>query len=142
VQQVMPVEAPSEELMVQLLKAAEARGGKLSIAQGVLDSGANFSQVEGALKEMVRRRYVRLSGDGTQTVFVPEFQVVSDSLMLKLLKAAEARNGKLSVTQGVLDTGADFAVVEATLKEMVKTGHVDVTNDPESGVVLYDFNEL
>jgi len=41
-----------------------------------------------------------------------------DQLMV-LLKAAAARNSKLSVTQ-VMDTGASFAEVEAILKEMVK----------------------
>lgn len=142
VQRVVQLEAPREELMVQLLKAAEVRGGKLSVTQGVLDTGANFSQVEIALREMVRRQYVQFSGNGSKTVTVPEFHTAPESLMLKLLKAAAARGGNLSVTQGVLDTGAHFEVVETTLKEMVKTGHVDVTNDPETGVVLYSFHEL
>ena len=65
-----------------------------------------------------------------------------DQLMVKLLKAAVARNGKLSVTQGVMDTGAGFAAVEATLKEMVKSGYVGVDNHPDTGVVVYHFLEL
>ena len=65
-----------------------------------------------------------------------------DQLMVKLLKAAVARNGKLSVTQGVMDTGASFAAVEATLKEMVKSGYVGVDNHPDTGVVIYSFLEL
>jgi hypothetical protein len=62
--------------------------------------------------------------------------------MLKLLKAAEARGGRISVTQGVLDTGAHFNEVEAILRSLLKTGYVEVTNDPETGVVMYEFREL
>lgn len=65
-----------------------------------------------------------------------------DHLMVKLVNAAHSRGGQLSVTQGVLDTGASFAEVEATLKDMVKSGYVTVDNHPLSGVVLYDFIEL
>ncbi|HEY9909190.1 MAG TPA: NINE protein [Thermosynechococcaceae cyanobacterium] len=63
-------------------------------------------------------------------------------LMVELLKAAVDRNGRLSVTQGVIGTGAGFAEVESVLKEMVRTGYVDIANDPESGVVVYEFKEL
>ena len=62
--------------------------------------------------------------------------------MVKLLKAAAARDGKLSVTQGVMDTEASFAEVEAVLKEMVKSGYVRVDNHPLTGVVVYEFLEL
>lgn len=65
-----------------------------------------------------------------------------EQLMVKLLKAAAARNGQLSVTQGVMDTGASFAEVEATLKEMIKSGYVGVDNHPNTGVVIYNFFEL
>ena len=63
-------------------------------------------------------------------------------LMLKLLKAAENRRGMLSVTQAVIDTEASFAEVEATLKEMLKTGYVAIDNHPDTGVVIYHFLEL
>lgn len=63
-------------------------------------------------------------------------------LMVKLLKTAAARNGKLSVTQGVMETGASFVQVEATLKEMVKSGYVGVDNHPDTGIVIYNFLEL
>jgi TM2 domain-containing membrane protein YozV len=66
----------------------------------------------------------------------------ANPLVVKLLKAAEARGGSLSVTQGVMETGASFAEVEATLVQMVKTGYVEITNDPETGVVMYEFKEL
>ena len=63
-------------------------------------------------------------------------------LMVKLLKAAEVRNGKLSVTQGVMDTGSRFYEVEAVLKEMLKSGYVKIDNHPVTGVVVYEFIEL
>lgn len=65
-----------------------------------------------------------------------------NDLMLKLLTAAAARGGKLSVTQGVMETGADFMEVETVLRSMVKTGYVAIDNDPVTGVVIYDFKEL
>lgn len=63
-------------------------------------------------------------------------------IRLKLLNAAVARGGRLSVTQGVLDTGLDFDQVEAALREMVKSGYVGVENHPATGVILYHFLEL
>ncbi|MCL1467321.1 NINE protein [Argonema galeatum A003/A1] len=65
-----------------------------------------------------------------------------DQLMVKLVKAAAARGGKISVTQAVMDTGIGFADVEAVLKEMVKSGYVGIDNHPVSGVVMYDFLEI
>ncbi len=62
--------------------------------------------------------------------------------IVELLKAAEARGGKLSVTQGVMATGLSFTQVEALLGELLKSGYVDIGNDPETGVVLYEFHEL
>ena len=63
-------------------------------------------------------------------------------LMVKLLKAAANRAGKLSVTQAVMDTGASFAEVETTLREMLKTGYIAIENHPDSGVVIYHLLEL
>ncbi len=63
-------------------------------------------------------------------------------LMVALLKAASTKGGKLSITQGVMATGANFAEVEETMKEMLKTGYVSVDNHPETGIVIYDFHEL
>lgn len=131
-----------DQLMVQLLKAAEARGGKLSIAQGVLETGATFTEVEAALREMVLHGYVEMDGTSTRSILIPEFKPNPNQLMVQLLQAAEARGGKLSVTQGVMETGADFATVEAALNWMVKTGYVDISNDAETGIVLYEFHEL
>ena len=63
-------------------------------------------------------------------------------MMLKLLKAAHARAGKLSVTQAVLDTELSFEQVETALREMTRTGYVAIENHPETGVILYNFLEL
>lgn len=75
------------------------------------------------------------------TSFVSPKQMRSQ-LMVKLLKAAESRGGTLSVTQAVMETGASFGEVEATLKEMLKTGYIAIDNHPDTGVVIYRFLEL
>ncbi|MFM6398021.1 hypothetical protein, partial [Planktothrix sp.] len=64
------------------------------------------------------------------------------SLQVQLLKAAASRGGKLSVTQGVMATGASFEQVENVLNQMLKSGYVGIDNDPKTGVVIYDFYEL
>jgi TM2 domain-containing membrane protein YozV len=78
----------------------------------------------------------------TVNIATTDFEPSRNQLMVLLLKAAAARNGKLSVTQAVMDTGASFAEVEAILKEMVKSGYVGVDNHPDTGIVIYKFLEL
>lgn len=78
----------------------------------------------------------------SQVVNLPKSKLDQETLEVKLLKAAQARKGKLSVTQGVVDTGADFSVVESALLEMAKKGRVDIQNDSETGAVVYVFPEL
>jgi TM2 domain-containing membrane protein YozV len=65
-----------------------------------------------------------------------------EQLRIALLKAAQKRGSKISVTQAVADTGADFAEVETLLLEMSKKGYASISNDPKSGAVLYTFPEL
>ncbi|BAY09054.1 TM2 domain-containing protein [Calothrix sp. NIES-2098] len=65
-----------------------------------------------------------------------------NQLMVKLIEAAERNNGTLTVTQGVKATGVGFAEVEASLKEMFKSGYVRIDNDPITGAVTYHFHEL
>ena len=62
--------------------------------------------------------------------------------LIQLLQAANASNGRISVTQGVMATGLGFATIEALLQGLVRTGYVEVGNDPETGVVVYEFKEL
>jgi TM2 domain-containing membrane protein YozV len=75
--------------------------------------------------------------DATLFVQPPQGQVI-----IQLLKAAEERSGKLSVTQGVMATGLSFGAIECLLQEMVRTGYVEVGNDPDTGIVLYEFKEM
>jgi hypothetical protein len=66
----------------------------------------------------------------------------AEELRLSLTRAAAARGGALSVTQGVMATGRPFREVEDALDEMVRSGYVDIGNDPDSGIVVYRFGEL
>ncbi len=66
----------------------------------------------------------------------------SADVMMALLEEARRRGGVLSVTDGVLATRLPFARVEKVMREMLKSGYVDVRNDPETGVVQYVFHEL
>ena len=65
-----------------------------------------------------------------------------DDLMLALLRAAQQHGGRLSVTEGVIETGAPFTVVEQVLRTMVRSGYVYMDNDPITGVVVYVFKEI
>ncbi|MBO3458927.1 NINE protein [Aetokthonos hydrillicola Thurmond2011] len=75
----------------------------------------------------------------TSQVYKPSTQ---NKLIAKLIEAAEARGGALTVTQGVKATGASFSEVEAVFKEMLKAGYVRIDNDPTTGAVTYHFHEL
>ncbi|HLP91444.1 MAG TPA: NINE protein [Nostocaceae cyanobacterium] len=77
-----------------------------------------------------------------QTVNSQIYQPKGEDLMVKLLEAAEARGGHLTVTQGVKATGASFADVEATLKKIHQSGYARIGNDPESGAITYYFDDL
>ncbi|MFK0733183.1 MAG: TM2 domain-containing protein [Gloeotrichia echinulata HAB0833] len=70
------------------------------------------------------------------------YRPTGNELMIKLIEAAEKNGGTLTVTQGVKRTGANFAEVEAVLKEMYKSGYVKIDNDPITGAVTYHFHEL
>jgi predicted transcriptional regulator len=52
-----------DQLMVKLLEAAESRGGTLTVTQGVRATGANFTEVEAVLKEMLKSGYVKIDND-------------------------------------------------------------------------------
>ncbi len=105
----------------------------------MIETGATFADVETALRTMVKAGYVEMSNEPTRAVVLPELKVDRNQLMTQLLRAAQAKGGRLSVTQGVMETGASFSDVEMTLKEMVRSGYVQVSNDPETGVVVYEF---
>ena len=73
---------------------------------------------------------------------MPKAELTEGEIMKQLVQAASQYGGKLSVTQGVMATGLDFDKVEAVLSQMLKSGYVSIGNDPNSGVVLYDFHEI
>lgn len=76
------------------------------------------------------------------TITATHTRLPAETFRVKLLKAAHAKGGKLSITQGVMATGASFSEVEAAMQEMLRTGYASITNDPDTGVVLYHFHEL
>jgi hypothetical protein len=78
----------------------------------------------------------------TQWMPIQQSDLKQNTLMTQLLQAAQRRNGKLSVTEGVIETEASFPEVESALMKMVKAGYVSVENHPETGIVLYKFTEL
>lgn len=85
------------------------------------------------------------SGDTTWRETVKQLikpRLTDDDLMLALLKAARQHAGRLSVTDGVIATGATFSEVARILKAMENTGYVYMDNDSATGVVVYVFKEL
>ena len=69
-------------------------------------------------------------------------RVTDDDLMLALLRAAQKHSGRLSVTEGVMETGMPFTAVERVLKAMVEANYVYIENDPSTGVLVYIFKEI
>ncbi|TVQ44850.1 MAG: TM2 domain-containing protein [Gloeocapsa sp. DLM2.Bin57] len=63
-------------------------------------------------------------------------------LMVILTKASQKKQGKLSLTDAVIDTGITFEKAEAILSEMVKRGYISLTNHPVTGVLIYDFHDV
>ncbi|BAZ27853.1 TM2 domain-containing protein [Cylindrospermum sp. NIES-4074] len=53
----------SDQLMIQLLEAAESNGGFLTVTKGVKATGASFAEVEAVLKEMCKSGYVKMDND-------------------------------------------------------------------------------
>ncbi len=72
----------------------------------------------------------------------PPAKSPEEQLRFELMQAAAQRGGRLSVTEGVMATGKDFAEIEAMLDAMARSGYVGIDNHPDTGVVLYTFGEL
>lgn len=66
----------------------------------------------------------------------------AELMRIQLLDAARRNGSVLSVSQGVLATGKTFGQVEKALDEMAISGFVGIDNDPNSGAVIYTFDEL
>jgi len=59
----------TEEFQVALVKAAEAHGGKLSVAEAVAATGRGFKEVDKHLQEMAVAGYVEVDSDEAGQVF-------------------------------------------------------------------------
>ncbi len=97
------------------------------------------------ISDMAEKRQRQLSGDHPSNFdlqpVVPA-EVSKDTLAVKLLRLAKLHGGQITVTQAVMETGQSFETIEVELKAMVKSGYADITNRPDSGVVVYEFPEL
>lgn len=97
------------------------------------------------IPDMAEERQRKLSGDRPSSVDHPSAvaaEVSQDTLMVKLLRLAKLHGGQVTVTQAVMETGQSFETIESELKAMVKSGYADITNRPDSGVIVYEFPEL
>lgn len=77
-----------------------------------------------------------------EPALVQEMPTQAPPLMLQLLQLAKRNHGRLTVTDCVLETGSTFAEVEAQLKSLVTSGYAAVTNDFETGILIYEIPEL
>lgn len=68
-----------EELMIKLAQAAQNRGGQISVTEAVLDTGIGFTQVETALKEMLKKGYVAIDNHPENGVVIYDFPEISSS---------------------------------------------------------------
>lgn len=62
-----------EDVMRELLRAAQERGGAISVTQGVAATGLSFSEVEDRLQEMVASGYVDVDNHPDTGVVVYRF---------------------------------------------------------------------
>jgi TM2 domain-containing membrane protein YozV len=58
----------------------------------------------------------------------------------RLLKAAKAHGGTLSLAQAALHTELEPAALKALLQEAQQLDYAEVTNDPKTGAVRYRFD--
>ncbi|ETW94168.1 MAG: hypothetical protein ETSY1_36035 [Candidatus Entotheonella factor] len=84
----------------------------------------------------INRRIARIAQGAS--VFASE----EEALRQALLRAALEHGGALTVTQGVMATGATFTSVEQTLNLMVASGYVFTRENPETGLLEYVFTEM
>lgn len=62
-----------EQLMTKLVNAAATRGGKLSVTQAVIATGASFSEVETVLRNMLKNGYVGIDNDPDSGIVIYKF---------------------------------------------------------------------
>lgn len=113
--------------------------GLLGIGQ--LIDLANIPAMTEAKAQKLRARQYQLGRYDDAALRQPT-QAQAPPLTIQLLKLAKRNQGRLTVTDAVLETEAPFADVEHELKELVKSGYATVSNDVVSGVVVYEIPEL
>jgi TM2 domain-containing membrane protein YozV/predicted transcriptional regulator len=62
-----------EKLMMELLKAAEKRGGQLTVTQAVIETGASFAEVEAVFKDLLKSGYARIDNDPVSGAVIYHF---------------------------------------------------------------------
>jgi serine/threonine protein kinase len=62
-----------EQKVVKLLKAAQSKGGQLSVTQAVMETGMGFAEVEKLCKEMVKLGYAQIDNDPRTGVVIYRF---------------------------------------------------------------------
>ena len=113
--------------------------GLLGFGQ-LIDLALIPAMVEKRSQQLKKRKHQLSQSDSPGLVANPAPQ--AEPLTLQLLKLAKRNRGRLTVTDCVLETGSTFAEVESQLKELVKSGYAAVTNDINSGIVVYEIPEL
>jgi len=63
----------------------------------------------------------------------------TEELQVSLAQAADQHGGRLTVAQAVAATGRSFKDVDRELNRMVVDGYIEVGNDEETGVLVYQF---
>ncbi len=66
--------AISDSSIAQLVKAAQSKGGNLSVTQGVIATGLEFSEVENLLNELLKTDYVDIDNDSETGVVIYRFR--------------------------------------------------------------------
>lgn len=113
--------------------------GLLGIGQ-LLDLAAIPEMAERRSRQLRHRRYQLDKFDDPALLHSPSEQ--KPPLTIQLLQLAKRRQGRLTVTDCVLETQASFAEVEQQLQQLVRSGYAFVTNHETSGVIIYEIPEL
>ncbi len=98
----------------------------------------DLALIPGMVKERNQTRRGRYLGYTPQ----PAVGAVSEATapMQKLLRAAKANGGTLSLAQAALHTELEPAALQALLKQAQQLDYAEVTNDPQTGAVRYRFD--
>lgn len=112
-------------------------GGLMAISRQLSLRLLLLSWLVSLIHAQIARRVIDRCIDATQQ------RPLSDAEMMQaLLHAALAHGGSLTVTQGVMATGASFHTVERILNSMVGSGYVYQRHNPDHGVLEYVFSDM